>query len=158
MYFLFDFVVFYKLFMHNTMHKKTMQCLSKFPTWPTHPFTPVLMKKRKAINMVRCNQLWLWFVAYRNPLARIFHWEPGSRIVRKKGETLPSSIPQYLTHNHAQWTKKLWHSGQIEFNILFCFKFRAKTGQSSDESDFIANLLEILPLCFKGWSLVSCPL
>ena len=96
-----------------------MQYLSKFPTWPTHPFTPVLMKKRKAINMVRCNQLWLWFVAYRNPLARIFHWEPGSRIVRKKGETLLSSIPQYFTHNHAQWTKNI--DTQDKLNLTFCF-------------------------------------
>ena len=104
-----------------------MQCLSKFPTWPTHPFTPVLMKKRKAINMVRCNQLWLWFVAYRNPLARIFHWEPGSRIVRKKGETLSSSIPQYFTHNHAQWTKNI--DTQDKLNLTFCFvlNFAPKT-------------------------------
>ena len=126
-----------------------------------------------------------------------FFWMLLTRIVRKKGETLPSSIPQYFTHNGAQWTKSIetqdklnlifcfalfqnsrqnvaiicgqqeppsknfslrariadsaqegrdivvlhpkifhpqrctlnkkhWHSGQIEFNILFCFEFRAK--------------------------------
>ena len=114
--------------MHNTMHKKTMQCLSKFPTWPTHPFTPVLMKKRKAINMVRCNQLWLWFVAYRNPLARIFHWEPGSRIVRKKGETLcrpPSHNISPTTMHSEQKTLTL----RTKLNLTFCFvlNFAPKT-------------------------------